>query len=165
MPQPKRSTGQDPDAHDDAEEAERSALDTMRELLARSLMLPSDRVRETVEDAVRRGRITRDDAEELVDRLMLLGRQQTDDAVARLEALVRPPGTDRVLREVERARRVAGLGSSGVGGIARYDDLTAAQIVSRLSDLDDAELRRVLDYEKRNANRKSVLTAVEKKLR
>ena len=129
-------------------------------------MLPSDRVREMVEDAVRRGRITRDDAEELVDRLMLLGRQQTDDAVARLEALVRPPGTDRVLREVERARRAAGIGTTdGVGSIPRYDELTAAQIVSRLSDLPEADLRRVLDYEKRNANRKSVLSAVDKKLR
>ncbi len=164
MPQPKRSSGQGPDAPG-AEEDDRSALDTIRELLGRSIMLPSDRVRETVEDAVRRGRITRDDAEELVDRLVLLGRQQTDDAVARLEALVRPPGADRVLREVERARRAAGLGSSGVGGIARYDELTAAQIVARLSDLDDADLRRVHEYEKRNANRKSVLSAVEKKLR
>ena len=165
MPQPKRSSGQ---GHADAgaDEAERSALDTIRELLTRSLMLPSDRVRETVEDAVRRGRITRDDAEELVDRLMLLGRQQTDDAVARLETLLRPPGADRVLREVDRARRAAGLGSSsGVGGIARYDELTAAQIVARLSDRDDGELRRVADYEKRNANRKSVLSAVDKKLR
>jgi polyhydroxyalkanoate synthesis regulator phasin len=165
MPQPKKPSGQGSAAPSD-DEAERSALDTIRELLTRSLMLPSDRVRETVEDAVRRGRITRDDAEELVDRLMLLGRQQTDDAVARLEALVRPAGADRVLREVDRARRAAGLGgSSGVGGIARYDELTAAQIVSRLSDLPEADLRRVLDYEKRNANRKSVLSAVEKKLR
>ncbi len=164
MPQPKRSSGRD-SGDSSAADDERSALDTIRDLLARSLMLPSDRVRDTVDDAVRRGRITRDDAEELVDRLMLLGRQQTDDAVARLEALVRPAGAERVLREVDRARRAAGLGSSGVGGIARYDELTAAQIVSRLSDLDDAELRRVHDYEKRNANRKSVLSAVEKKLR
>jgi polyhydroxyalkanoate synthesis regulator phasin len=163
MPQPKRSSGQDPDEAG-VDEAARSALDTIRELLTRSLMLPSDRVRETVEDAVRRGRITRDDAEELVDRLMLVGRQQTDDAVARLETLLRPPGAERVLREVERARRAAGLGS-GVGGIARYDELTAAQIVARLSDLDDADLRRVGDYERRNANRKSVLSAVDKKLR
>ena len=164
MPQPKRPSGGDAAQSSDGED-ERSALETIRELLARSLMLPSDRVRETVEDAVRRGRITRDDAEELVDRLVLLGRQQTDDAIARLETL-RPPGADRVLREVERARRAAGLGSpNAVGGIPRYDDLTAAQIVSRLSDLGDADLRRVHEHEKKNANRKSVLAAVEKKLR
>lgn len=164
MPQPKKASGREPAPP--AQDDERSALDTIRELLARSLMLPSDRVRETVEDAVRRGRMTRDDAEELVDRLVQLGRQQTDDAIARLEGLVRPPGTDRVLREVERARRAAGLGSSSsVGGIPRYDDLTAAQIAARLSDLGDGELRKVHEYERRNANRKSVLAAVEKKLR
>jgi polyhydroxyalkanoate synthesis regulator phasin len=165
MPQPKKSSGRDSSAST-PEDDERSALDTIRELLTRSLMLPSDRVRDTVDDAVRRGRITRDDAEELVDRLVLLGRQQTDDAMARLESLVKPPGTDRVLREVERARRAAGLGTTdGVGSIPRYDELTAAQIVSRLSDLADADLRRVAEYEKKNANRKSVLTAVDKKLR
>jgi polyhydroxyalkanoate synthesis regulator phasin len=165
MPQPKRSSGEDADEQG-ADALERSALDTIRDLLARSLMLPSDRVRETVEDAVRRGRITRDDAEELVDRLVLLGRQQTDDAVARLETLLKPAGAERVLREVDRARRAAGLGgSTGVGGIARYDELTAAQIVARLSDLAEGDLRKVLDYEKRNANRKSVLAAVEKRLR
>ena len=169
MSQPRKSSGgsrtSGPASPDD--EATRSALATVRELLARSLMLPSDRVRETLEDAVRRGRITRDDAEELVDRLMLLGRQQTDDALARLETLVRPPGTERVLREVDRARRAAGLGSdsSGVGGISRYDDLTAAQIVSRLTDLTESDLRKVHEYEKKNANRKSVLAAVDKKLR
>jgi polyhydroxyalkanoate synthesis regulator phasin len=82
-------------------------------------MLPSDRVRDTVDDAVRRGRITRDDAEELVDRLVLLGRQQTDDAMARLESLVKPPGTDRVLREVERARRAAGSARPTASGASR----------------------------------------------
>jgi len=165
MPQPKKSSGAS-SAASAAEDDERSALETIRDLLTRSLMLPSDRVRETVEDAVRRGRITRDDAEELVDRLVLLGRQQTDDAIARLESLVKPPGAERVLREVDRARRAAGLGSSdAVGGISRYDELTAAQIVSRLPDLAGADLRRVHEYEKRNANRKSVLGAIEKKLR
>ena len=169
MSQPRKSSGgsRGSGAQASDDEATRSALATVRELLARSLMLPSDRVRETLEDAVRRGRITRDDAEELVERLMVLGRQQTDDALARLESLVKPPGAERVLREVDRARRAAGIGSdgSGVGGISRYDDLTAAQIVSRLSDLPEADLRKVQEYEKKNANRKSVLAAIEKKLR
>ncbi len=46
-----------------------------------------------------------------------------------------------------------------------YDELTAAQITSRLSGLSPAQLRKVRDYEKRNANRKSVLAAVETKLK
>ena len=70
-------------------------------------------------------------------------------------------GADRVLREVDRARRLAGIATFP---ISRYDDLTAAQITARLSDLSDAELRKVRDYEKRNGNRKSVLGAIEKAL-
>jgi hypothetical protein len=48
--------------------------------------------------------------------------------------------------------------------ILGYDDLTAAQVQTRLDTLTPAELRKVRDYEKRNANRKSVLAAVESKL-
>jgi hypothetical protein len=75
----------------------------------------------------------------------------------------RPPGTDRVLREVDRARRAAGLGSSFP--ISSYDDLTAAQISERLDEISHSDLRKVRDYEKRNANRKSVLGAIERRLR
>jgi hypothetical protein len=178
MPQPKKSStrGGGSPADDEAQ----STLAAVRELLARSLMLPSDRLRETLDDAVRRGRITRADSEELIDRLMAAGRQQTEDAMSRMESILgggsrggsgsskgrgvrRPPGTDRVLREVDRARRAAGLGSSFP--IASYDDLTAAQISERLDDLSASDLRKVRDYEKRNANRKSVLGAIERRLR
>lgn len=171
MPQPKKSSGKGTD--------DQSTLVAIRELFARSLMLPSDRLRETLDDAVKRGRITRADAEELVDRLVDLGRAQTDDVLSRVEAAFggkgaggardkrsvvrRPPGTDRVLREVDRARRAAGLGSSFP--IASYDDLTAAQISERLDELSVTDLRRVRDYEKKNANRKSVLGAIERRLR
>jgi hypothetical protein len=66
-----------------------------------------------------------------------------------------------VLREVDRARRTTGLAGFPVMG---YDDLTAAQVTDRLEDLTAAELRKVRDYERRNANRKSVLSAIEKAL-
>jgi hypothetical protein len=160
------------------DEETRSTLVSIRDLLARSVMLSNDRIRETLDDSVRRGRITRDDAEDLLDKLVAVGRQQTDDALARLETIAgaparagerarsavrRPPGTDRVLREVDRVRRSAGLGSTFP--ISGYDDLTAARIVERLPDLDAADLRKIGEYEKRNANRKSILLAVEKHLR
>jgi hypothetical protein len=67
-----------------------------------------------------------------------------------------------VEREVDRARRAAGLGSSFP--VAGYDDLTAAQVAERLDGLSTAELRQVREHERRNANRKSVLTAIERKL-
>jgi hypothetical protein len=48
--------------------------------------------------------------------------------------------------------------------IEDYDELTAAQIVSQLAGLEADDLRRVRDYERRNANRKTVLAAVDTKL-
>ena len=179
MPQPRNATARagSPAAQATDEET-RSTLVSVRDLLARSVMLSSDRIRETLDDAVRRGRITRDDAEDLVERLVAVGRAQTEDAVARLETIAgapgragerarsavrRTPGTDRVLREVDKVRRTAGLGSPFP--ISGYDDLTAAQVVARLDELTAADLRKVGDYEKTNANRKSVLAAVDKRLR
>ena len=44
--------------------------------------------------------------------------------------------------------------------IAGYDDLTANQITSRLSDLSQIDLAKVGAYERKNANRKSVLDKV-----
>ena len=67
--------------------------------------------------------------------------------------------TDRVIKEVRRV-----TGAADEFPIVDYDDLTAAQIVSQLSGLDATDLRRVRDYERRNANRKTVLAAVEQKL-
>lgn len=141
---------------------DRSSLDTLREALTRSLMLPRDRLRETLEDAVRRGRITRDDADELVDRLVALGRAQTDDTLARLERLTSP--ARGAVKQVDRARRAVG-GGGDTFPIADYDDLTAAQVINRLQHLEAADLRKVAEHERRNANRKMVLAAVEKRLR
>ena len=102
------------------------------------------RLQSLLDDAVERGRMTRDDAGALLTELL-------------------SDSTERVRREVDRARRVAGVGGSFP--VSGYDDLTAAKVVERLGDLAPAELRKVRDYEKRNANRKSVLAAVEQKLK
>jgi polyhydroxyalkanoate synthesis regulator phasin len=159
-----------------------ATLAAVRDRLTRGVVLTGERLQETVDDAVSRGRITRDDAEDLVQRLVVTGRKQTEDLLVEIEALVsrsrselltagRRAGTqvkdsgapDRVLREVDRARRVVGIGPTFP--ILGYDDLTAAQITLRLSDLNRAQLRKVRDYERRNANRKSVLEAIERGLR
>ena len=66
------------------------------------------------------------------------------------------------LAQADRARRTAGVGPNFP--ITAYDDLTADHVVSRLSDLTPAELRKVRDYERRNANRKTVLNSIESKL-
>jgi len=66
------------------------------------------------------------------------------------------------LAQADRARRTAGVGPNFP--ITAYDDLTADHVVSRLSDLTPAQLRKVRDYERRNANRKTVLNSIESKL-
>jgi polyhydroxyalkanoate synthesis regulator phasin len=171
------------DGDDDALHA---ALASVRDLLGRGIVITADRLQEVVDEAVRRGRMTRDDAEELVANLVHIGRLQTQDAIAEIESVVGrsatqtrrlarervgrvaaaarlAPGTDRALRAVDRARRAAGLGSQFP--ISGYDELTAAQVKGRLGELTPAELRKVRDHERRNANRKSILAAIERLLR
>jgi polyhydroxyalkanoate synthesis regulator phasin len=127
-----------------------------------AVVITRDRLQEVLDDAVGRGRMTRDDAGDLLAELVRRGRRQTDELLRDIEGAIAAPA-ERVIREVDRARRATGLGPSFP--IMGYDDLTAAQVTERLADLSAAELRVVRDYEKRNANRKSVLAAVERKLR
>jgi polyhydroxyalkanoate synthesis regulator phasin len=180
---PKQGAGPAPESADDALPA---ALAMLRDLLSRGVLISSDRLQETVDEAVRRGRMTRDDAEELVANLVHIGRLQTQDTIAELERLLErsavqtrrlarermsrvaaaarhAPGTDRAMRAVDRARRAAGLGSQFP--ISGYDELTAAQVKTRVGELSPPELRKVRDHERRNAKRKSVLAAIEKQLR
>jgi polyhydroxyalkanoate synthesis regulator phasin len=144
--------------------ASRRDDESLREQLARlldpvgAIVLTRERVQEVLDDAVERGRMTRDDASELLAELVRRGRRQTDELI---EGLLSAPA-DRVIREVDRARRAAGLGPAFP--ISGYDELTAAQVTERLDGLSPAELRLVRDHERRNANRKSVLAAVERKL-
>lgn len=56
---------------------------------------------------------------------------------------------------------MAGVGPSFP--ITGYDGLTAAQVQDRLDTLNAAELRKVRDHERRHANRKTVLAAIESK--
>lgn len=141
------------------------------EILARGVVLTADRIQEAMDDAVRRGRMTRADAEELARLLIEAGRRQTEELRHDVEALVGRPlavagdarrrAGERLAREGDRAKRVAGIGAFP---IADYDDLTAAEIVTRLADLAEPELRQVRDYERRHGNRKSVLGAIERRL-
>ena len=152
-------------------------------MLEKAVVLTRERIQEAMDDAVERGRMTRDDAEQLVADLIKRGRKQTDEVRADIEQLLgrgrganplaeagktvrkrasatakaagRTPVADRARREVDRARRAAGVGPNFP--ILGYEDLTAGQVTSSLNDLTPAELRKVRDYERRNANRKSVL--------
>ena len=169
----------EPSSADARDEALRANLASLRDLLAGGVVLTTQRLQHAVDEAVMRGRMTRRDAEDLASGLLDAGRQQTADLLADLEQLLgRGRGdlssaraitkgavkgsSDRVLREVDRARRAAGLGASFP--ILGYDELTVAQVVGRLGELSPAELRTVRDHERRNAGRDLVLEAVEQTL-
>jgi hypothetical protein len=148
-------------------------LGVLRDRLVSSLTITTDRLQDAVDDAVRRGRMTRKDAEDLLSTLVAAGRAQTEALLADVEQLlgrgssvrVRTPhdAGDAVLRTVDRARRRVGVGG-GSFPILGYDDLTAAQVTKRLADLTPAQLRKVRDHERRHGARKSVLAAIETKL-
>jgi polyhydroxyalkanoate synthesis regulator phasin len=141
------------------------------------VMLTRERIQDTMDEAAARGRVTRSDANELVAELVRRGRQQTDELMGDLERLLGrgrdqlgsatrrtrlADGMDRLVRTADRARRTVGGPSFPIIG---YDELTAAQVHGRLDGLTPAELRKVRDYERRHANRKSVLDTIEKALR
>ena len=148
-------------------------LNVLRERLVSSLTLTTERLQDAVDDAVRRGRITRKDAEDLLATLVSQGRAQTEQLLADVEQLLgrgrggdglrerAAESSDAVLRTVDRARRRVGVGTFPIMG---YDDLTAAQITKRLNDLTPAQLRKIRDYERRTDGRKSILSSIERKL-
>jgi polyhydroxyalkanoate synthesis regulator phasin len=151
-----------------SEAAVHANLSALRDHLRKGVVLTSDGVKSAMDDAVKRGKLTRKDATELTQNLLSSGRAQADGFRADLEHLLgrgrgaAAKSSDRVLREVDRARRRVGVGSSFP--ISLYDDLNASQIQTRLSDLTKPQLRKVRDYERRHGNRKSVLGAIERKL-
>ena len=137
------------------------------------VMLTRSHIQEALDDAASRGRVTRKDANDLVTELVRRGRGQGTDLVKEIESLLGKAGTatkrarssdsvDRIVRGADRARRAAGVGPSFP--ILGYDDLNAAQVQSRIKELKKPELRKVLTYERKHANRKSVVGALEKSL-
>jgi polyhydroxyalkanoate synthesis regulator phasin len=141
------------------------------------VMLSRARIQDTLDEAAERGRLTRSDANDVVSELVRRGREQTDNVLADIERMLeRGRGqlesatkrtrlaepVERLVKSAGRVRRTVGVEPSLP--ILAYDDLTARQAAERLKGLTPAELRTVRDYERRHANRKSVLTAVERAL-
>ncbi len=125
------------------------------------VLLTRERIQDALDDAAIRGRITRSDANELVAELVKRGRQQTDDLLADVEQLL-GRGRDQLESATRRARRT--VSSSGSLPIAGYDELTAGQVATQLKGLTPVELRALREYERSHANRKSVLSAIDKAL-
>jgi hypothetical protein len=130
------------------------------------VMLTRDRIEEALNDAVSRGRVTADDAQELATTLIDRGRRQTNDVLGDLEQLlaVKAGKAKRVAKS--HARKAPAKTKPAAGpGIAGYDDLNAKQVQERIADLTPAKLRKVRDYELAHANRKTVLRAIDQRLK
>jgi polyhydroxyalkanoate synthesis regulator phasin len=161
------------------------SVQAFRDALEKSVTISRDRLQEVIDDAVRRGRMTRGDADEMVGRLVTRGRDQADDLIGQLERLLAQirdapsrarqeagaraekarrravKAVDRPLAGADRVRRAARVPGFP---ITAYDDLSVRQIDRRLQELSRAELRKVRDYERRNKARKGVLRSVDRQL-
>lgn len=155
------------------------SVQAYRDALDRSLTLSRERVQEVFDDAVKRGRMTRDDANEVMSSLVTRGRKASDDLIRDLEKLLdqarkevesRVSRATRTVRDVAdpalaRADQVRRRAGAPGGPISAYEQLTAAQVKSRLGDLSKPELREVRKQEKAGKARKSILAEIEKKLK
>jgi len=140
------------------------------------VVLTRERIQEVLDAAAARGRVSPAEANRLVTELVNRSREQTDQLVSDIERLLgrgreqlgsgirvrRGDSLDVSLPSADKTRPTAALDESLP--ILGYDELTAAQVQTRLGALSPADLRRVRDYERRHANRKSVLTAIDKHL-
>ncbi len=81
---------------DKSVQAFRDALERSRSALESNVTVPRERIQEVVDDAVKRGRMTRSDANELVSKLVSRSRKATDDLIRDLEKLL-----DQARKEVE----------------------------------------------------------------
>jgi polyhydroxyalkanoate synthesis regulator phasin len=161
------------------------SVQAFREALEKTITISRERLQEVVDDAVRRGRMTRGDAEEMVGRLVTRGRDQAEDLLSQLERVLaqvrEAPGRakqqvgDRAGRARKRAVKAVDKPLAGADRVRRaarvpgfpitaYDQLTIRQIDRRMQELSRAELRRVRDYERRNKGRQSLLRSLDRKL-
>ena len=62
--------------------------------------------------------------------------------------------------QADRARTRHRPDVCSVNAIARYDSLTAGEVVSKLSELSQIDLAKVDSYERRNQNRTTILSRI-----
>lgn len=107
---PENATGKRRSAAAEETRAEQS-VQAFRDALDKSVTISRERLQEVVDDAVRRGRMTRGDAEDLVGRLVTRGREQADDIIGQLDAVIsqlRDAGTEAAAQPRRTATKAAG---------------------------------------------------------
>ena len=173
-----------PTESEESSRAEQS-VQAFRDALEKSITISRDRLQEVLDDAVRRGRMTRGDAEEMIGRLATRSREQAEDLLSQLDRLLSQvrEAPDRAKQqageraEAARKRTVAAVERPLASAdrvrratrapgfpITAYDQLSIRQIDRRLQELSRQELRRVRDYERGNKARKGLLRALDSKL-
>lgn len=106
-----RSSGEAPPSGGDAGStpAEQS-IEAFRAALEASVTISRERLQEVVDDAVRRGRMTRGDGEELLGSLLTRGREGVDDIIGQLDRLLsqlREDVEERTAKQRRNAVRTA----------------------------------------------------------
>ena len=114
------------------------------------IVLTREKIQATLDQAAALGRVTRTAANELMSELLRLGRAQTDAIFHEL--------ADRTGR-----RSVSSNGQSAFP-IDGYEQLTVAQVLPRLDGLTSLQLLQVQEFERKHANRKGVLDALDRAL-
>jgi polyhydroxyalkanoate synthesis regulator phasin len=174
-----------PPESEESSRAEQS-VQAFRDALEKSITISRERLQEVVDDAVKRGRMTRADAEEMVGRLATRGREQAEELLSQLDGLLSQArevpdrakqevggraevarkrtvaAVDRPLASVDRVRRGARVPGFP---ITAYDQLSIRQIDRRLQELSRQQLRKVREYERKNKARKGLLRALDRKLK
>jgi polyhydroxyalkanoate synthesis regulator phasin len=149
----------------EAEENSRAeqSVQAFRDALEKSVTISRERLQEVVDDAVKRGRMTRGDAEEMVSRLATRGLELAEELLSQLDGLLSQTVAlvDKPLASVDRVRRGARVPGFP---ITAYDQLSIRQIDRRLQELSPQQLRKVRDYERKNKARKGLLRALDRKL-
>src|SRR4029450_9506832 len=119
---------QSPDSQPSAEDSSTGRVAGGRARLVRGVLSPLNAVfltrkniEEVVEDAVVRGRMTRSDAQEMIQSLLSRSARATDDFLADLERML-GGGADSLPEPAERRSLP----------IAGYDELSAAQVQDKL---------------------------------
>jgi polyhydroxyalkanoate synthesis regulator phasin len=174
-----------PKGSNQSSRAEQS-VQAFRDALEKTVTISRERLQEVVDDAVKRGRMTRGDAEEMVGRLATRGRDQAEDLLSQLERILsqarevpdrarqevggrakvarkRAVGAvDKPLASADRVRRAARVPGFP---ITAYDQLTIRQIERRLKGLSRGDLRKVRDYERKHKARKGLMRSLDRKLK
>jgi len=143
-----------------------SPVATARDKLVRGVLSPFNAVvitrrnlEEVLDDAVRRGRMTRTDAQDMIQTLVTRGARVTDDILAEIQRML---GNTEALDTESRADAATDTRRLPISG---YDELSAPQVQEQLDGLSHVQLRNLREYEQRNANRKTVLERIDRKLR